>query len=139
MSTILVQMHAMVLASAVLNATVNPDFGQVEADPSVLNLSAYETFYDEKRPFFSEGANFFQNRLQLFHSRRIGKAPGHFSPDSGDLENLPGNTTILGAFKLMGTTHSGINYGIINATTDEELGSLVNANGQVEDLSLIHI
>ena len=122
-----------VSSSAVLNATVNPDFGQVEADPSVLNLSAYETFYDEKRPFFSEGANFFQNRLQLFHSRRIGKAPGYFSPDSGELENIPGNTTILGAFKLMGTTHSGINYGIINATTDEELGSLINPNGQGED------
>ena len=120
-------------SSAVLNATANPDFGQVEADPSVLNLSAYETFYEEKRPFFSEGANFFQHRLQLFHSRRIGKAPGYFTPDSGELENIPGNTTILGAFKLLGTTRSGFNYGVINATTNEELGTLITSDGQKED------
>ena len=120
-------------SNAVLNATVNPDFGQVEADPSVLNLSAYETFYEEKRPFFSEGANFFQHRLQLFHSRRIGNAPGYFSPDSGDLEDVPGNTTILGAFKLLGTTKSGFNYGLINATTNEELGTIINSDGQKED------
>ena len=120
-------------SSAVLNATVNPDFGQVEADPSVLNLTAYETFYEERRPFFSEGANFFQHRLQLFHSRRIGNAPGYFYPDSGEIENIPGNTTILGAFKLLGTTKSGINYGLINASTAEELGTLTNLNGQKED------
>ena len=122
-----------VSSNAVINATVNPDFGQVEADPSVLNLSAYETFYEEKRPFFSEGANFFQHRLQLFHSRRIGNAPGYFSPDSGDLENVPGNTTILGAFKLIGTTKSGFNYGLINAATNEELGTIINSDGQKED------
>ena len=120
-------------SSAVLNATVNPDFGQVEADPSVLNLTAYETFYEERRPFFSEGASFFQHRLQLFHSRRIGNAPGYFSPDSGEIQNIPGNTTILGAFKLLGTTKSGINYGLINASTAEELGTLTNPNGQKED------
>mgnify|MGYP000435134051 FL=1 len=122
-----------VSSNAVINATVNPDFGQVEADPSVLNLSAYETFYEEKRPFFSEGANFFQHRLQLFHSRRIGNAPGYFSPDSGDLEDVPGNTTILGAFKILGTTKSGFNYGLINATTNEELGTIINSDGQKED------
>ena len=120
-------------SSAVLNATVNPDFGQVEADPSILNLTAYETLYEERRPFFSEGANFFQHRLQLFHSRRIGKTPGYFSPDSGELENIPGNTTILGAFKLLGTTKSGFNYGVINATTNEELGTIINSDGQKED------
>ena len=120
-------------SNAVLNGTINPDFGQVEADPSVLNLSAYETFYDEKRPFFSEGATFFQHRLQLFHSRRIGNAPGYFSPDSGEIENVPGNTTILGAFKLLGTTKSGFNYGVINANTKEELGTIINADGRKED------
>ena len=122
-----------ITSNAVLNATINPDFGQVEADPSVLNLTAYETFYEEKRPFFSEGANFFQHRLQLFHSRRIGNAPGYFSPDSGALEGVSGNTTILGAFKLLGTTTSGINYGLINATTSEELGILVRPDGDKEN------
>ena len=70
---------------------------------------SFETFYDEKRPFFSEGANFFNNRLNLFNSRRIGASPGYFEPDSGDLENLSDNTTITGAFKLIGSTNSGIN------------------------------
>ena len=64
-----------------MKVTVNPDFGQVEADPSVLNLTAYETFYDEKRPFFSEGADFFSQRINLFNSRRIGKKPNYFNPD----------------------------------------------------------
>ena len=120
-------------SSAIINTTINPDFGQVEADPSVLNLTAYETFYEERRPFFSEGANFFQHRLQLFHSRRIGNAPGYFYPDSGEVENIPGNTTILGAVKLLGTTNSGINYGLINANTAEESGTLINPDGQKED------
>jgi len=113
-----------VSSNAIINATVNPDFGQVEADPSVLNLSAFETFYDEKRPFFSEGANFFKNRLNLFNSRRIGASPGYFEPDSGDIENLSDNTTITGAFKLIGSTNSGINYGFVNANTREESGKL---------------
>ena len=117
-------------SNAVLNATVNPDFGQVEADPSVLNLSAFETFYDEKRPFFSEGANFFKNRLNLFNSRRIGASPGYFEPDSGDLENLSDNTTITGAFKLIGSTNSGINYGFVNANTSEESGKLSIGGGK---------
>ena len=113
-----------VSSNAIINATVNPDFGQVEADPSVLNLSAFETFYEEKRPFFSEGASFFKNRLNLFNSRRIGASPNFFDPDSGDLENVSDNTTIIGAIKLIGTTNSGINYGFINAITREESGDL---------------
>ena len=84
-------------SSSVFNLTFNPDFGQVEADPSVLNLTAFETFYEEKRPFFSEGADFFNQRLQLFHSRRIGKSPDYLLPEDGEIENAPENTTILGA------------------------------------------
>ena len=121
-------------SSAVINSTVNPDFGQVEADPSVLNLSAFETFYDEKRPFFSEGANFFQHKLNLFHSRRIGGAPNYFLPDSGDLENLSDNTTIIGAFKLIGSTMSGWNYGMINAITSEENADLISSDNKMESL-----
>lgn len=66
-----------------LNATVNPDFGQVEADPALLNLSVFETFYEERRPFFVEGANTFQTPFQLFYSRRIGRRPGYFSMPAG--------------------------------------------------------
>jgi hypothetical protein len=62
-----------------MDVTFNPDFGQVEADPSVLNLTTYETFFEEKRPFFLEGGNLldfgFGSRNQLFYSRRIGHRP----------------------------------------------------------------
>src|SRR6184192_931062 len=98
-----------------LTATVNPDFGQVEVDPAVVNLSAFETFFPEKRPFFVEGANIFDNFGQggsnnfwgfnrqepnLFYSRRIGRAPQGSA--SGDFVDRPGSTTILGAGKLTG-------------------------------------
>jgi len=106
--------------------TFNPDFGQVESDPSVLNLSAFETELDEKRPFFSEGANFFDNRIQLFNSRRIGKVPNYFVPDDGELSDVPDNTTILGAVKLMGNLSNGINYGLIQALASEEKASWIS-------------
>lgn len=82
-----------------LNATINPDFGQVEADPSVMNLSAFETYFEEKRPFFIEGKNIFNfsfDNDQLFYSRRIGHAPS-FTPKF-DTISMPEYTTIGGAF-----------------------------------------
>ena len=87
--------------------TINPDFGQVEADPSVLNLSAFETFYDEKRPFFVEGMSIFQNSHRgfegnLFHSRRIGARPSYFSPESGAIVDRPDATNIVSAVKMLG-------------------------------------
>ena len=100
----------------------------MEADPSVLNLTAFETFYEEKRPFFSEGADFFNQRLQLFHSRRIGKSPDYLLPEDGEIENAPENITILGAVKLMGNTASGLNYGVIEAVTSEERGAGITAD-----------
>ena len=112
-------------SNSIMKLTFNPDFGQVEADPSVLNLTAFETFYDEKRPFFSEGAEFFSQRLSLFHSRRIGRAPGYYLPEEGELKNPPEYTTILGAMKVMGNTASGINYGLIGALTAEESATLI--------------
>ncbi len=114
-----------------LDFTINPDFGQVEADPSVVNLTAFETYYQEKRPFFIEGRNIlnFQimggdgsfSRDNLFYSRRIGRSPQHY-PDTGDDEYLdrPENTTILGAFKITGKTKSGISIGIIDSITARE-------------------
>tara|TARA_Y100000588_G_scaffold389585_1_gene492648 strand:- start:58715 stop:61105 length:2391 start_codon:yes stop_codon:yes gene_type:complete len=110
-------------AQSSLNMTVNPDFGQVEADPSVLNLTAFETQYDERRPFFIEGGSFFKNRYKLFHSRRIGQFPRFLLPDDATIIERPDATTILGAGKILGQTAGGTKYGIINAVTDEEYGS----------------
>ena len=107
-----------------MKVTFNPDFGQVEADPSVLNLTAFETFYEEKRPFFSEGSDFFSQRINLFNSRRIGKRPNFYIPDEGEINGLSNYTTILGASKIMGSTTSNINYGIISAITKEERATI---------------
>jgi hypothetical protein len=108
-----------------LDATVNPDFGQVEADPSVMNLTAFETFYEEKRPFFLEGRTILSWKIddsgQLFHSRRIGEAPS-FSPALGDGEraDVPESTTILGAAKLTGKTDNGLSVAILQSVTQKE-------------------
>ena len=109
-------------ARSALNLTFNPDFGQVEADPSVLNLTAFETQFQEKRKFFIEGNNFFKNIYELFYSRRIGKVPGLLTPDDGEIISKPNVTTILGAGKLLGETKKGTKFGIIEAVTDEEYG-----------------
>ena len=114
--------------NSVLKATANPDFGQVEADPSVVNLTAFETFYEEKRTFFSEGSDFFNQRINLFNSRRIGKTPNFDIPEEGELEEVPDFTTILGATRIMGTLNSGINYGVIGALTSEEKATLVDSS-----------
>ena len=114
-----------------LNMTVNPDFGQVEADPSQVNLSAFESFFPEKRPFFIEGRNIFNFRMTsgdgdgsstgMFYSRRIGRTP-HFEPDLNDNEyaKVPDNTNILGAFKLSGKTRKGTSIGLLESFTQRE-------------------
>src|SRR5207244_7240625 len=90
--------------SATLSATVNPDFGQVEQDPAVLNLSIFETFFPEKRPFFLEDSRTFvppYGIFQLFHSRRIGRRPGRFAlPDGETAISTPSQTPVLAASKL---------------------------------------
>jgi len=102
-----------------LDATVNPDFGQVEADPAEVNLSAFETFFDERRPFFLEGGELFENRGPgYFYSRRIGASP-HGSPPS-DFADVPESTTILGAAKVTGRMGSGLSLGALAAATAEE-------------------
>jgi len=106
-----------------LTGTVNPDFGQVEADPAVVNLSAFETFFDEKRPFFIEGSGTYQfdcRDCNLFYSRRIGRAP-RGSPSVGDGEDViqPVQSTILGAAKLTGRVRS-FSVGALGAATQEE-------------------
>jgi hypothetical protein len=102
-----------------LEATVNPDFGQVEADPAEVNLSAFETFFDERRPFFLEGSNLLNNQdTNWFYSRRIGAAPVGRAP--GDFVDFPATSTILGAAKLTGRLPSGTSIGMLGAVTGEE-------------------
>ncbi len=114
-----------------LDMTVNPDFGQVEVDPAVLNLSAYETFYDEKRPFFIEGSNllsfgyggsnnnwgFNWGGPNMFYSRRIGKAPTGPAAD-GDFVDYPTETQIIGAAKLTGKISDGWSIYALDAVTN---------------------
>ncbi|MBW7887691.1 MAG: carbohydrate binding family 9 domain-containing protein [Bacteroidetes bacterium] len=111
-----------------LDATVNPDFAQIEADPAVLNLSTIETFYPEKRPFFIEGTQILRFVTfggdfgpGLFYSRRIGKAIEIDLPDDGAyITEEPSSATILGAAKFSGKTSSGTSIGILTAATNEE-------------------
>ena len=111
-----------------LDATINPDFGQVEADPSVLNLTAFEQFYQERRPFFMEGQGIFQYNLScndgtcsgLFYSRRIGRSP-QLGGRYYDASN-PQNTTILGAAKVTGRLANGLSIGVLDAVTQREVG-----------------
>ena len=109
--------------SATLAATVNPDFGQVELDPAVLNLSVFETFFPEKRPFFLEDSRTFVpsfGLFQLFHSRRIGRQPARFADRlDGEIVHRPEQTSVLGAAKLTGKA-SGWTYGALSAITARE-------------------
>jgi hypothetical protein len=108
---------------ATLSGTFNPDFGQVEQDPAVLNLSVFETFFPEKRPFFLEDSRTFvppYGLFQLFHSRRIGRSPGRLPLAAGEqVIERPDETTILGATKLTGKG-SGWTYGLMTAMTSRE-------------------
>lgn len=113
-----------------LDATINPDFGQVEADPSVMNLTAFETYFEEKRPFFVEGKNIFDftfDKDQLFYTRRIGHAPSYVP--QYEAFSMPENTTIAGAFKLSGKTAKGLSVGIIESVTAKETAD-IHANNQ---------
>ena len=109
-----------------LEATVNPDFGQVEADPAEVNLSAFETFFAERRPFFVEGANLLSGNVNnYFYSRRIGASPGVVA--EGDFVEHPSTTTILGAAKLTGRLLSGTSIGVLGAVTDREFARTLTA------------
>lgn len=121
-----------------LDTTVNPDFGQVEVDPAVINLSAFETYFSEKRPFFIEGSNIFDQFGQggatsnasinwsspsFFYSRRIGRTPQGYVEQDGYV-NFPDRSTIFGAFKLTGKVGKGWNIGFINALTAREYAEI---------------
>jgi hypothetical protein len=116
-----------------VDLTVNPDFGQVESDPSVMNLTAFETFYEEKRPFFLEGLTIFDYKFDnqnLFYSRRIGHAPSRpVSPNDNLFVNSPDKTSILSAIKLSGTTSNGLSVGLIQSVTANEFARLSDKDG----------
>ena len=115
-----------------LDGTVNPDFGQVEVDPAVVNLSAFETFYIEKRPFFIEGVNIFRFGMggsnnnfgfsfgnpRLYYSRRIGRTPQGEIDSDYDYTNYPGETRILGAAKLTGKISESWSVGALSSITE---------------------
>jgi len=130
-----------------LDATFNPDFGQVEVDPAVINLSAYETYYQEKRPFFIEGSNIFDEfgrggsamnaninwpQPTLFYSRRIGRAPQGYVTRDGFLD-FPDRSTILGAFKLTGKVSNGWNFAFTNALTAREYAEIDSAGERFKE------
>ncbi len=126
-----------------LDFTINPDFGQVEADPSEVNLTSYETFFLEKRPFFIEGKNILSFPLMfgdgdlaaenLFYSRRIGRRP-HNSPELQDKEYMqaPEFTSILGAAKITGKTKKGWSLGILESLTSDEFARISNVTQRTE-------
>jgi hypothetical protein len=125
-----------------LNATINPDFGQVEADPEVVNLTDVETFLDEKRPFFVEGASTFEFGREgaadywdyqwsdplFYYSRRIGRVPQGEVPDAS-FTDVPPAARILGAVKLTGRITPDWNFGTLHAVTDREMAQLSNGDG----------
>ena len=120
-----------------LDLTVNPDFGQVEADPSEVNLTAFETFFEEKRPFFIEGKNITDfpvspantggsfTQDNLFYSRRIGKSPAYYPDlDEQEYSTQPENTSIIGAAKITGKTPGGLSLGILESVTASEMADI---------------
>jgi hypothetical protein len=117
-----------------LDATANPDFGQVEADPSVVNLTAYETFYQEKRPFFLEGRKILsfevEDEDQLFYTRRIGHAPSRDPSEEGaEVLDAPRATTILTALKVTGKTPGGLSVGLLQSFTQKEMAHIAVPSG----------
>ena len=130
-----------------VDATLNPDFGQVEADPAVLNLSAFEQFFEERRPFFLEGAGIFNHRTScedidtgcrgLFYSRRIGRSPQlgsqYFDPSNAAASR------VLGALKLSGRLANGLNIGVLNAYTAQEQGSLGRTSEPAANYAVVRV
>ncbi len=127
-----------ITSNITLDGTINPDFGQVEVDPAVINLSDFETFFSERRPFFIEGATIFRfgrggsnsnwgfnwGNPNFFYSRRIGKAPTGPNPESAEFVDRPEGSRILGAGKITGKLGDGWNVGLVTAVTDREFADV---------------
>ena len=119
------------------DATVNPDFGQVEADPAVINLSAFEQFYEERRPFFVEDAKIFDfslsgGRNRLYYSRRLGRAPRGSAPEGTLFADVPTSANILGAAKVTGRTQRGLSLGALAAVTEQADGRAYLSDSEPE-------
>jgi hypothetical protein len=125
-------MKYLLTSNLTLDATINPDFGQVEVDPAEVNLSAFETFYPERRPFFVEGSGTFgfggfncyfcsnASSLSMFYSRRIGRAPQGSLPQGTSYADVPDASSIVGAAKITGRTGRGWTIGVLDAVTARE-------------------
>ena len=115
-----------VTSNFTVDATLNPDFGQVEVDPAQINLTQFEVRFDERRPFFVEGAEIFRfgsalsRESQLLYSRRVGRAPQGAVPSDAVYSDMPESATILGAAKLTGKTAGGWSAGLLQAVTGRE-------------------
>ena len=132
---------ALLTSTLTLDATINPDFGQVEVDPAVVNLSQYETFFDEKRPFFVEGSGLFGfgdfschfcsnvSSMSPFYSRRIGRAPQGFVSQPAVFTHEPESSTILGAAKVTGRLAGGLQIGVLDAVTRSERALAQSSEG----------
>ena len=118
-----------------LDLTVNPDFGQVDADPSQVNLSAFQLFFREQRPFFLEGANVLSfntsnGRNNLFYSRRIGARPNGNVGEEGEYVNFPSNTRIVGSAKLTGKNAKGFSWGFLESVTKKQYADVTGTDGR---------
>jgi hypothetical protein len=147
-----VDLRMAVGSNLTLNATINPDFGQVEVDPAIVNLSDVESFFEEKRPFFVENSSIFSFGQQgannywgfnwpqptLFYSRRVGRSPQGSIPDA-DFVDAPVGTSILGAAKLTGKIAPSWNFGTLHALTAREHAELsiggARSESEIEPLS----
>lgn len=115
-----------------LDLTVNPDFGQVDADPAAIALDGFQIFFEERRPFFVENKNIFNfrfadNQDNLFYSRRIGRSPqGRASLSENEFVDQPKYSTILGAAKFSGKTKTGWSLGVLESVTDNEYAEIDN-------------
>lgn len=123
-----------------LDLTVNPDFGQVEADPGAIALDGFQIFFREQRPFFVENKNIFDFRFangqdNVFYSRRIGRSPqGSLNLASGEFADVPVNTTILGAAKFSGKTKDGWSIGVLESVTANEYATIDNNGSRREEI-----
>ncbi|MFN2439372.1 MAG: DUF5916 domain-containing protein [Chitinophagaceae bacterium] len=131
----------------ILDFTINPDFGQVEADPSQVRIDGFQNFFDEKRPFFIESRNIFNYQLTgaqtggdfnadlLFYSRRIGSSPHGFpNLNNGEYVKYPQNTSILGAAKFSGKTKKGWSIGVLESITQREMATIDNGGQKRKEL-----
>ncbi|WP_276483003.1 DUF5916 domain-containing protein [Paraflavitalea pollutisoli] len=131
----------------ILDFTINPDFGQVEADPSQVRIDGFQNFFEERRPFFIESRNIFDYQLTgseaggdydsdlLFYSRRVGSSPhGYPNLGNGEYMKSPQNTSILGAAKFSGKTKKGWSIGILESVTQREMATIDHSGDRRKEL-----